>query len=114
MLEHSIPHFVCRQEVYLQQSSDRELVRGNVKGLNWTEIIRYHCPVSSLNETLLRVIRNRVLKQTIAVRMGDKPKFDNRCVLAHRAKQRAYRVWRRSRTQDDCRGSRGWLIVMFS
>ena len=29
-----------------------ELVRGDVKGLNWSEIIRSPCPVSTLNEAL--------------------------------------------------------------
>ena len=35
------------------------------------------------------------------VRMGDKPWFDDRSVLAHCAMQRAYRVWSSSRTQAD-------------
>ena len=35
------------------------------------------------------------------VRIGDKPWLDDWCVLAHRAKQRACRVWSRSRTRDD-------------
>ena len=35
------------------------------------------------------------------VRTGDKPWFDDRCVLAHRAKKRAYRPWSRSRKQAD-------------
>ena len=34
-----------------------------MKGLNWNGTIRFPYPLSSLNETLLRVIRNRVLKQ---------------------------------------------------
>ena len=41
---------------------------------------------------MLRVIRDRVPKRTIVVRTGDKPKCDNRCVLTHRAKPRAYTV----------------------
>ena len=49
-------------------------------------------PVPSLNETLLRVIRDRVSKGTIVVRTDDKPWFDDWCVLLHRAKQKAYRV----------------------
>ena len=35
------------------------------------------------------------------VRTGDKPWFDDQCVLAHRAKQRTYRVWSSSYTQAD-------------
>ena len=35
------------------------------------------------------------------VKTGVKPWFDDRCVLAHLAKQRAYRVWSRRRTQVD-------------
>ena len=35
------------------------------------------------------------------IREGDKPLFDDRCVLAHCAKPRAYRVWNRSRRQAD-------------
>ena len=34
VLEQSIPHLVCRQEVYLKNSVDWELVKGDVKGLN--------------------------------------------------------------------------------
>ena len=70
-----------------------------MKGLNWNEIIRSPCPLSSLNEAPLRGIRDRVPRWTIAVRTGDKPLYDDRCVLAYRAKQRAYRVWSRSRSQ---------------
>ena len=33
------------------------------------------------------------------VRTGDKPWFEDRCALAHRAKQRAYRLWSRSKMQ---------------
>ena len=101
VLEQPIPHLVCRQEVYLKTSVDWELVSRDVKGLDYHEIIRPCCPVSLLNEVLLRVIRDRAPKRTIAVRMGDKPWLDDRCVLAHRAKQRAYRAWSRSRTQID-------------
>ena len=72
-----------------------------MKGFNWNELIRFPCPVSSLNETLLRVIRDRLLKRTIVVRTGDKCWFDYPCVLAHRAKQRAYRVRSCRRTQAD-------------
>ena len=35
---------------------------GDVKGLNWNEIIRSPCQVLSLNKAILRVIRNRVPK----------------------------------------------------
>ena len=35
------------------------------------------------------------------VRTGYKSWFDDRCVLPHRRKQRAYRVWSRSRSQAD-------------
>ena len=35
------------------------------------------------------------------IRTGDKPSFDDWCVLSQRAKQGAYRVWSRSRTQAD-------------
>ena len=35
------------------------------------------------------------------VKTGETPLFDDRCVLAHRAKQRAYRVWSWSRSQAD-------------
>ena len=56
-LEQPIPHLVCRQEVHLKNSVDWELVRGDVKSLNRNEIIRSLCPVSSLNEALLRIIR---------------------------------------------------------
>ena len=57
--------------------------------------------VSTLNEALLCVIRNRVSKRTIAVRTGYKPWFNDLCVLAHLAKHRAYRVYSRSRAQAD-------------
>ena len=72
-----------------------------MKGLNWNEIIRSLCPVSSLNEELLRFISDRVPKQMIVIRTGDEPWFDDRYVLAHRVKQRAYRVLSRSRKRAD-------------
>ena len=77
---------------------DWELVRGDVKGLNWNRIIRSPCPVLSQNEALLHVIRERVPKWTIVVRTGGKPWSDDLYVLAHSAKQRAYRVWSHSKT----------------
>ena len=78
-----------------------ELVRGDVESLDRNKIIRSHCPVSSLNEALLRGIRDRVPKQTIVVRTEDKPEFDNPYVLVHSAEQRSYRIWNRSRSQAD-------------
>ena len=48
------------------------LVRGDVTDLNWNGIIRSSCPVSSLNEALLSVIRDRDHKPTIVVRVGNK------------------------------------------
>ena len=100
-LEQPIPCLVCRQEVYLKISAGWELDRGDAKVLTWNDIVRSPCPVSSLNEPLLRVIVYIVLKWTIVVRMGDKSCFDDRFVLALRAKHRAHRVSLRSRTQDD-------------
>ena len=101
VLNQPIPHLVCRREVYFKNSVDWELDRGNVKGLNWNRIIRFPCPVSSINEALMRVNRDRVPKQTIEARTGDNLWFDDRCVLAHRAKQKAYKVRGRSRKQAD-------------
>ena len=92
VLEQPNPHLLCSQEVYLKNSVDCELVRGDVKCLDWNEIIKTPCPVSSLNEGLLRVIRGRVPKRTIVVRTEGKSWSDGLCVFTHRAKQRAYRV----------------------
>ena len=60
-----------------------------MKGLNWNEIIKSPCLVSSLNETLLRVIRDKVSMRMIGVRTSDKPWFNYRCVCGqdHRVKQ---------------------------
>ena len=70
---------------------------GDVKGLSsWNEIISSSCPVSTLIEALLRVFRNRVLKRILLVKAGNNLGLKTG-VLAHRAKQRAYRVWNRSR-----------------
>ena len=44
------------------------------------------------------------------VRTRDKPWFANRCFLAHRAKQRAYRVWSRSRMKYTVARRRGQLV----
>ena len=71
MLQQPIPHQVCRQEVYLKKSVNWELVRGDVKGLNFNEIIWFLCLTSSPKDALLRIIRDRVSKQTIVVRTGD-------------------------------------------
>ena len=40
------------------------------------------------------------------VRTGNKPWLNFQCVLAHRAKQRAYRVWSRNRMQAGWEGYR--------
>ena len=81
MLEQLISHFVCRQEYHLKNSLDRELVRGDVKCLNWNGIIESLCPVSSRNEALLLAIRDGVPKRTIVVRTEEKLWFEGRCVL---------------------------------
>ena len=41
----AVPLLVYRQEFYLKNSVDWELVREDAKGLNWNEIIRCPCPV---------------------------------------------------------------------
>ena len=48
------------------------LVRKDVKGINWNEIIRSFCPVSTLNKALLSIFPNRVPKRMIVVRTGYK------------------------------------------
>ena len=83
---------MCGLEAYLKNSVEWELVREDVKGLSWNEVVTSPFPVSSLNEALLRVIRDKFLKQTIVGIMGDEPWFDEPCALAHRTYQRAYRV----------------------
>ena len=40
VLEQYCPPLVCRQDVYLKNSVNWELVREDVKGLNWNKIIR--------------------------------------------------------------------------
>ena len=45
VLEQSIPHLMCRQEVYLKNSLYLELIRGDVKRINWNEILKSSCPV---------------------------------------------------------------------
>ena len=55
---------------------DWKLVRGNLKGLNWNGIIRSSFSLSSLNEALLRVIRDTFPRRTIVIRTDDKPCFD--------------------------------------
>ena len=55
--------------------------------------------VSSLNEALLRVIRDRVPKRTIVAITDEKSWVENRRVLTQHAKERAYTAWSRSKTQ---------------
>ena len=81
-----IPHVVCRQQVYLKNSVHGKLVIGDVKRINCNELISFPCQVSTLNEALLLVIRNRVLNRTIVDRTRNKPCCDDQCVLAHHAK----------------------------
>ena len=47
------------------------------------------------------ILTTLVPMRTILVRTGDKSSLDDRCVLAHHAKQRVYRGCSRSRTQAD-------------
>ena len=65
MLEQPISQFVHRQGVYLKNSVDWEMVRGNVKSLNRNGIIRSPFPVASLKAALLRVIWYKVSKRKI-------------------------------------------------
>ena len=58
MLDQPMPHLLCRQEVNLKNSVDWKLGRGDVKVLSWNGIIMSPSPVSSLNEALLRVVRD--------------------------------------------------------
>ena len=89
VLEQTIPCLVWGQEVHLKNC---ELVRGDVTGLNWNGISRTSCPVSPLNEAFLRAIKDTIFKRTIVVRTRDKPLFEDRCIFACRAKQRASRT----------------------
>ena len=77
-----------------------------MKGLSWKKIIMSPSPVLTINEALSSGIPNRVPKRTIVVRTGNKPYFDNQCILAHCAKQWTYRVWSRSKMRVDFEGYR--------
>ena len=73
MLEQPISHLVCRQDVYLKNSVNWEMVRGDVTGLNENRILWSPFPVSSLSEALFCVISDRMFKPTSLVRTRDKP-----------------------------------------
>ena len=75
VLEQPIPHLVSRHEVNLKNSVDQELVREDIKGLRWNNIIRSPWPISILSEVLLRVICNRVPVLRVCGQEGDKPWF---------------------------------------
>ena len=53
------------------------------------------------NKTLLRLLRIEFKRGRMRSDTRDKPWFDDRYYLAHRAKQRAYRVCSPSRTHGD-------------
>ena len=108
-----MPLLMCIQEICLNNSVDWDLVRGDVKCLNWNAMISPSCPVSLLNEALLHVIWDRVLKRTIVVRTGDNPWFDNRCVwlTVQRTKHIECGVVVGRRLIGR---SIGWLVVMLS
>ena len=57
---------LCRSNIFLiwcigrksiSRTLDWELMRRDVKGLNWNGIITFPCSISSLNEAFLRVTR---------------------------------------------------------
>ena len=49
----------CRQEVYLKNTVDWELISGDGKSLGWNESTRSSCLGPSLNEALLRILKMR-------------------------------------------------------
>ena len=62
VLNQPISHLVCRQEVYIKNSVNWEGFRRDMKGLSWNEIIKPSCPVSSVIEAPLSVIRGTIPK----------------------------------------------------
>ena len=94
-------HTVVEREVFLKNSVNWDLVRGDVLGMDWRYILGSDCPASSLNRVLSGIVVARVPTRTLRINSKNRPWFDNDCLLASRDKQEAYKRWSSNRTAEN-------------
>ena len=78
--------------MFLKSRADWDGIRNDVKNVNWNNICKANCSVTSINEALKNIILTRIPSKVIKTKIKDKPWFNELCLQACREKQSAYRL----------------------
>ena len=88
--------FSCK--IYLKSQADWDGILNDLRELDWPDIYRQVDFVASMNDGFERIIVRRIPSRVIKFRINDKAGFNEDCKQANLAKQEAYQLWRRNRS----------------
>ena len=95
------PKFSIERDVFLKDKVKWEAVNNDVSNICWSNIYKHPEPIQSLNDDLLKILKRHVPTKIIKFRSTDKCWFTEGCRLAYDRKQEGYRIWTRTRSDDN-------------
>ena len=96
--EHAVPDISFSRKIYLKSQADWDGILNDLRELDWPDIYRQVDFVASMNDGFERIIVRRIPSRVIKFRIKDKAWFNEDCKRANLAKQEAYQLWRRNRS----------------
>ena len=95
--EHAVPDISFSRKIYLKSQADWNGILNDLRELDWPDIYRQVDFVASMNDGFERIVR-RIPSRVIKFCIKDKAWFNEDCKRANLAKQEAYQLWRRNRS----------------
>ena len=96
--EHAVPDTSFSRKIYLKSQADWDDILNDLCELDWPDIYRQVDFVAFMNDGFERIIVRRIPSRVTKFRIKDKAWFNEDCKRANLAKQEAYQLWRRNRS----------------
>ena len=96
--DHTVPDISFSRKIYLKSQADCDGILNDFRELDWPDIYRQVDFFASMNEGFERIIVRRISSRVVKFCIKDKAWFNEDCRWANLAKQKAYQLWRRNRS----------------
>ena len=96
--EQAVPDISFSHKIYLKSQDDWDGILSDLHELDQPDIYRQVDFVASMNDGFERIIARRIPSRVIKFHNKDKAWFNEVCKRANLAKQEAYQLWRRNRS----------------
>ena len=96
--EQAAPEISFSRKVYLKSQAGWNGIENDLANISWPEIYRQDNCIATLNAAFVELIDKHIPSRLVHFRNKDKAWFNYDCRRAHLAKQEAYRLWQRNRS----------------